>query len=247
MAFWSLAYPLGPVMAIERAKWQRLSGWALIIGPVQFVVASLVEGDLIPGYGLITHWISDLGAPPNTAPHFAPGTSLWWVFSTSLILMSLLIFVGLVGLKPVLWDRALGKLTILIVAMVALGAIGVAVWNEVDALELHSISALIAFGSGWVALILFGIYARRDPRWGGGWSALSLLGGLVSLVALIFYIIPTFVGRANVPSWMASVYPGGSERLIVVPLVLWLVAIGVRLAGGMEEPKSSSETTVAAV
>ncbi|MGP8071626.1 MAG: DUF998 domain-containing protein [Thermoplasmata archaeon] len=234
-------------MAIERSNWQRFSGWALIIGPIQFVVATLVEGALIPGYGLITHWISDLGAPPNTAPHFAPGTSLWWVFSTSLILMSLLIFVGLVGLKPVLWDRALGKLTILIVAIVALGAIGVAVWNEVDALELHSISALIAFGSGWVALVLFGVYAWRDLRWGGGWSALSLLGGLVSFVALIFYIIPTFVGRANVPNWMASVYPGGSERLIVVPLVLWLVAIGVRLAWGMEERRSSSETTVAAV
>jgi hypothetical protein len=59
--------------------------------------------------------------------------------------------VGLVGLKPVLWDRRPGKLTIILVVGVALGAIGVAVWNEVAALELHSISPLIAFGIGGVA------------------------------------------------------------------------------------------------
>jgi hypothetical membrane protein len=220
--------------------WQRISGGALIVGPIQFVVATLVEGALIPGYGLITHWISDLGAPPNTAPHFAPGTSLWWVFSTSLILMSLLIFVGLVGLKPALWNRLLGRLTVVLITVVAIGAIGVAVWNEVDALELHSISALTAFGLGWVAMVAFAAYARSDPRWKGGWSLLSLLGGIVSLVALILYVIPTFVGRVNVPGWMASIYPGGSERLIVVPLVLWLIAIGVRLALGLRDPNSPS-------
>ena len=233
-------YLPGSEMAVTKPTLRKISGWALIIGPIQFVVATLVEGALIPGYGLITHWISDLGAPPNTAPHFAPGTSLWWVFSTSLILMSLLIFVGLVGLKPVLWDRLLGKLTLLLVAVVALGAIGVAVWNEVDALDLHSISALIAFGIGWVAMVLFGVYARHDPRWKRGWSPLSLLGGFVSLVALILYVIPTFAGRANVPSWLASIYPGGSERLIVVPLVIWLVAVGLQLVRGIEEPASSS-------
>lgn len=220
-------------MAFSLQRRERISGAALILGPTQFVVATLVEGALIPGYGLISHWISDLGAPPNSAPYFAPGTSLWWVFSTSLILMSLLIFVGLVGLAPALWDRGFGKLTVVLVAVVALGAIGVAVWNEVDALELHSISALIAFGLGWVAMVAFAAYAHRDPRWRGGWSAWSLLGGLVSLVALVLYVIPTTVGRAHVPGWMAAIYPGGSERLIVVPLVLWLVAIGARLARGI--------------
>lgn len=222
--------------------WQKISGWALVVGPLQFGIATLVEGALIPGYGLITHWISDLGAPPNDAPHFAPGTSLWWVFSTSLILMSPLIFVGVVGLKPVLWERLLGKATIVITLVVALGAIGVAVWNEVDALELHSISALIAFGLGWVAMVLFGFYARKDPRWGAGGSGGSLLGGVVSFVALILYVVPTSIGRANVPSWVASVYPGGSERAIVVPLVIWLVAIGFQLARGVEvlRPKPRS-------
>lgn len=225
--------------------WRKVSGWAFVIGPTQFVIATLVEGALIPGYGLITHWISDLGAPPNNAPHFAPGTSLWWVFSTSLILMSLLIFVGVVGLKPLLWDRGLGKLTVALIVIVALGAIGVAVWNEVDELELHSISALIAFGLGWVAMVVFGVYARKDSRWGAGWSGLSLLGGVVSLIALVLYVVPTFVGRTNVPSWIAAVYPGGSERAIVVPLVIWLVALGIQMVRGL--PKRSSEPATPSV
>ncbi|MGC2360075.1 MAG: DUF998 domain-containing protein [Thermoplasmata archaeon] len=213
--------------------WRRVSGWAFVIGPIQFVIATLVEGALIPGYGLITHWISDLGAPPNNAPHFAPGTSLWWVFSVSLILMAILILIGLVGFRPLLWDRRTGQLTIVLIAIVALGCIGVAVWNEVDYLTLHSISALIAFGLGWVAMIVFGAYARRDPRWGRTWGALSVVGGLVSAVALALYVIPTFAGRANVPSWIAAVYPGGSERAIVVPLVIWLVAIGAQMIRGL--------------
>jgi hypothetical membrane protein len=221
-------------MALTERDWQKISGWAFVVGPTQFVVATLVEGALIPGYGLISHWISDLGAPPNNAPHFAPGTSLWWVFSVSLILMSLLIFVGMVGLRTLMWNRALGKATLVILGIVALGAIGVAVFNEVDALELHSISALIAFGTGWIALVLFGVYARGAPAWKGVWGLLSILGGLVSLVALVLYVVPTFVGRTNVSSWVASIYPGGSERLIVVPLILWMVAIGVHMVRGAD-------------
>ena len=96
-------------MVLSRRDRERISGLALVIGPIEFVVATLVEGALIPGYGLITHWISDLGAPPNNAPHFAPGTDLWWVFTVSLTVMALLLFVGLVGLKPVLWPRRTGK------------------------------------------------------------------------------------------------------------------------------------------
>jgi Protein of unknown function (DUF998) len=191
--------------------------------------------------------VSDLGAPPNTAPHFAPGTNLWWVFSVSLILMCLLVFVGLAGLKPLLWERRLGKVVIALVGIVALGAIGVAVWNEVDALELHSISALTAFGIGWLAMVLFGLDVRNDPRWRPGWSLLSILGGIASLVALVLYVVPTFVGRANVPAWVASVYPGGSERAILLPLILWLIALGlhlVRLARKPVSPATPEDTGV---
>jgi hypothetical membrane protein len=231
-------------MALGRRDWQRISGVALVLGPTQFAIATLVEGALIPGYGLITHWISDLGAPPNQTPPFAPGTSLWWLFSASLILMSLLIFLGLVGLQPLLGGRLTGKLTLVIIAVVALGGVGVAVWNEVDALEMHSISALIAFGLGWVAMVLFGLYARSSPLWKGAWAPWSILGGSVSLGALALYIIPTFLGRANVPEWMASIYPGGSERLIVLPLILWMVALGAQMLRGFGEASGSATPSV---
>jgi hypothetical membrane protein len=216
-------------VALRNRDWQKIAGLALIIGPLEFAVATLVEGALIPGYGLITHWVSDLGAPPNNAPHFAPGTDLWWVFSATLILMSLLVFVGVIGLKPLLGDRRLGQAVLVLIVIVALGAIGVAVWNEVDALELHSVSALTAFGLGWLAMVLFGVYVRNEPRWKPGWSVLSLLGGAVSLLALVLYVVPTYVGRANVRGWVAAIYPDGSERAILLPLIVWLIALGVHL------------------
>ena len=135
-----------------------------------------------------------------------------------------------------------------LLAVVAMGSIGVAVFNEVDYLPEHSISALTASGIGWLALVVFGVGVRNDPSWSKAWSWLSILGGLASLVALILYVVPTFLGRNNVPGWVAAVYPGGSERAIVVPLVLWMIAVGVRLywgvpAGAIPSTTSSDAST----
>ena len=216
-------------MALTPQDWKRISGLALIVGPIQFALATLIEGALIPGYGLITHWVSDLGAPPNNAPHFAPGTQLWWVFSVSLILMALLVFVGLVGLYPNLRATRLGKSVAVLMAIVALGAIGVAVWNEVDALELHSISALTAFGIGWLAMVLFALDVRKNPNWTRAWSPLTLVGGLVSL-RRTGTVCGSHVRRSDKRSQLGRRnLPGGSERLILLPIVLWLIALGTHL------------------
>jgi hypothetical protein len=59
-------------MALTRQDWQTFGGLALVIGLIEFAVATLVEGALIPGYGLLTHWVSDLGPPPNAAPTLPP-------------------------------------------------------------------------------------------------------------------------------------------------------------------------------
>lgn len=129
-----------------------------------------------------------------------------------------------------------------LVALVAIGSIGVAIFNEVDYLPEHSIAALTAFGTGWIALVVFGLGVWNDPRWSKAWSWLSVFGGLASFVALVLYIVPTFVGRTNVPAWVAAVYPGGSERAIVVPLVLWLVALGIRLQAGFPGAREKLES-----
>jgi len=220
-------------MRLTPRDWEKISGIALIVGPAQFVIETLVEGALIPGYGLVKNWISDLGAPPNDHAHFAPGTELWWAFSVSLIVMAILVFVGLIGLRPLLWRNALGKAVLGLVAIVAIGSIGVAVFNEVFYLPLHAASALTAFGLGWVALVTFGIYIRKQPGWSPAWSILSILGGIASFTALILFAIPTRLGSANSPEWIAAIFPGGSERAIVVPLVLWLIALGARLLWGL--------------
>ncbi len=112
-----------PIVFTER-QWLKISGWGLEIEPIQFVVAGLSEGALVPGYGLISHWISGLVAPPNDQPHFAPGTTLWCVLSVSLIPMALLVFVGLRGLKHTLWERRSGKLILVLIGIIAVGSIG---------------------------------------------------------------------------------------------------------------------------
>ncbi len=89
-------------------------------------------------------------------------------------------------------------------------------------------------------MVPFGIYTRHDPRWKRGRNPLSLLGGFVSLVALIPQGTPTLAGRANVPRWLVSIYTGGAEGLIGLPLVIWLVAIGLQLVRGIEESAAAS-------
>ncbi len=69
-----------------------------------------------------------------------------------------------------------------------------------------------------LALIVLAVAMFQDARW-DGLRAYSLFSGVLGLVATVLFLVGTDLGLG----------PGGMERLIVAPLLLWLIVGGARL------------------
>jgi len=181
----------------------------LALGSLQFIVAMLVAEQLYPGYSPLHNYISDLGSlKAPTAP----------LFNTSVILL------GALGLLAVfLLRQELGRAGAWLLGLASLGAMGVGLFPEDYGLS-HSISALIAFLFGALAVIAIGI------RRGGVFKPLGIALGAISLVALAL-----FIPRVNTPLGI-----GGIERLVAYPVLLFLIIYGL---SGKATGKSSGGNT----
>lgn len=168
----------------------------LVLGSLQFIVVMLIAEQLYPGYNPMYNYISDLGALK------APTSAL---FNTSVILL------GLLGLAAAtLLRKELGSLGAAILAIAAMGAVGVGIFPE-DYGTPHGVSALIAFFFGAITVIIMGL------RKGGIYKLLGIAMGAISLVALML-----FIPRTQTPLGI-----GGLERLIVYPVLLYFIIYGL--------------------
>jgi len=181
----------------------------LAIGSLQFIVVMLVAEQLYPGYSPLHNYISDLGAlKAPTAP----------LFNTSVILL------GVLGLLAVfLLRQELGRTGAWLLGLASLGAMGVGFFPEDYGLP-HSISALIAFLFGALAVIVIGF------RRGGIFKPLGVTLGVISLIALALFI----------PRVITPLGIGGIERLVAYPVLIFLIMYGL---SGKTAGKSSSGNT----
>jgi hypothetical membrane protein len=202
----------------------RLGGAALLVGAVQFVVAMAVTqiGWTTP-YSLTTNYISDLGAAhcgywTGVDPRYI--CSPWHaVFDSSIVILGLLSIIAAYLIRDALrsgWFPALG---LVLFALSGAGAIGVGLSPEDVNLQVHTASALLSFAAGNTALLVLGAAMWRAAPWGPGFGAVGLILGAVGWVALTVFA----TGH-----W-GPVGPGGWERLIVAPVLMWAAVVGVRL------------------
>ncbi len=113
--------------------------------------------------------------------------------------------------------------------LAGIGPVGVGLFNGNTGLP-HLIFALISFLFGGLAAILSSVRLRPPLRY------LSILLGVLGLAALVLFE----AGQD------AGVGPGGMERLIAYPILLWETALGGYLMFGAEDepataPASESE------
>ncbi|MGC8970235.1 MAG: DUF998 domain-containing protein [Conexivisphaera sp.] len=103
------------------------------------------------------------------------------------------------------------------VAMIlaGIGAAGVGIFPEGSPHLLHTIFSLITFLFGGLTAIFS---YRVQPR---GLAAISVALGAASLVALVLYV----------DQWYAGLGPGGMERMIAYPILLWALVFGGYLIG----------------
>jgi hypothetical membrane protein len=192
------------------------AGLAIFIGGVQFGIAMILAEVYYPGYNVSTNYISDLGATCPDVGRCTIYQPTSTIFNSSIVVYGLL---GLVGAyfinRAFKWKPATG-----LIIVTSIGAIGVGLFPETTGIW-HSIFSLIVFlFAGLTAIITF--WLQKPPQ-----SYLSALMGAVSLTALFFYVGGVYLGLG----------PGGLERMVAYPVILWTIAFGAHMMGLERNPR----------
>lgn len=188
---------------------QKVAGVFLFALAAQFMTAIMLAAAIRPGYDFRGAAISDLGVFPETA----------LLFNVSLVLVGVFNLLG-----GYAYYRTHGKRWLLsLFALAGAGAI-VAGLFPLDAGGLHSLGALLAF-------VFFNVQAiGTATRLTGFMRALAVLAGMLGLVFVVLMI----VGDAGTAAAFGPLGHGGTERMIIYPVMIWLVAFGGYLFGTSE-------------
>jgi hypothetical membrane protein len=201
-----------------RASWtvgRRLAGLALFVLAAQFMTVIMLAASMAPGYDIAGGAISDLGVITETA----------LLFNVSLVAVGLLDL-----LAGYLLFRSGGSRWILVLfGLAGLGAAGAGL-VPLDRGDMHGLFALGAF----VFFNLEAIACASLVR--GSMRTISVLAGLVGLAFVVLMIL----GDAGNAAAFGPIGHGATERMIVYPPMLWMLAFGGYLMAGTA-PGSSLE------
>lgn len=201
-------------MALSNAS---KAGVAIFVGAVQFSIFLILAEIYYPGYNVSTNTVSDLGAtcPTSGACIINEPTSM--IFNTSIVLLGLLILVGAYFLQRAFrWTPAA-----VMIALAGVGALGVGLFPETTGIW-HSVFSLIVFlFAGLTAIVTAGF--QKKPM-----SYFSVALGVATLVALVLYVGDVYLGLG----------PGGMERMIVYPTLVWSIGFGGHMMAAEDRPRS---------
>ena len=197
---------------------RKLAGTFFPVLAAQFMTVIMLAATMVPGYDFRAAAISGLGVVPETA----------LLFNTSLVLVGVLNLVG-----GYLFYRTHGKRWLVaIFARAGIGAVGAELF-PLDMGGLHGLFALLAFPFFNVQAL--GTATRLDSVM----QALSVLAGGMGLV----FVVLMALGDAGNAAAFGPIGHGGTERMIVYPVMLWLVAFGGYLLAkreGLDVPTQRS-------
>jgi len=131
---------------------------SLIAGVAQFFVAMGVEQALRPGYSDFGNYISDLGVGPYSG-----------IFNTSVILLGVFAFIGILILVRVFPARPLAHVGEFFLLVGVLGAIGVGLFPENSTAmggNAHDFFSVVTFLDANLGLLIIGLSMHRDRAWG---------------------------------------------------------------------------------
>jgi len=188
-----------------------VAGALILIGATQFVIGMIVSEALYPTYSTGRNYISDLGVGPSAL-----------IWNSSVLLMGLLVLVGAFFLQ-----RAFRfELLTVTLVLTGVGAMGIGVFTEAFGV-LHMIVSFIAFLFGGLSAIFSVLCSRvhKFPLVKMPFSALSIILGLMTLASLALFGSGVY--------W--SLGPGGMERMIAYPALMWGAGFGGYLIACPEE------------
>ncbi|MDG6998278.1 MAG: DUF998 domain-containing protein [Nitrososphaerota archaeon] len=202
------------IQAVNLTKRQsdfRLAGVLYAIsGTVMFLFTSLSE-TLYPNYGVHTQAISDLAATnASTSMIEEPAGFVWglcWLLGSYFLLRN---------------TRRRGIMVVYLLP--GIGVLLAILSPENVNIAIHSVGAVVAFVPGAIAVILSYRLIQTELKY------LALILGVTSLVGVILefgayysYLVQQVLG------------PGGTERIIVYPILVWLMIFGGYLSARAKE------------
>jgi hypothetical membrane protein len=191
-----------PHDGVPSASDLRRAGYLLSFAGVDFLLVVTVLEAIYPGYSVHHNAISDLLA-------IGTGTSL--IGEPMLFLAAISWIAGAYYLY-----RNAGRSGVLILNLLpGIGLMLAVLSPENVSIDVHSIGAVLAFFPGPIAATLSYRYILSPFRY----YAVAL--GLLSLVGTLVYF-----GAYETSLVQQGLGPGGWERVIVYPLLIWLIGFG---------------------
>lgn len=194
-------------MAYSRGQ---LAGVLFFVAATQFVLYLIIAEALYPGYSVSENYISDLGVGPSSI-----------LFNSSVFILGLLLLAGVYFLRH---NPRLKTVNVLLFLM-GVGAMGVGVFTKDFTLAHGAVSSMAFFFAGLSAISSFQVL--KKPL-----SVISVILGAMTLGALALFS-GGIVASGSLTSNIAydSVFylglgPGGIERMIVYPALMWLAGFG---------------------
>ncbi|MCU4719499.1 DUF998 domain-containing protein [Halapricum hydrolyticum] len=190
---------------------RQLAGLCFLVLAAQFMTVIMLAAAMVPDYDFNAAAISDLGVFPETS----------LLFNASLFVVGVLNLLGGYAFYRHHGTRWLFATY----AIAGLGAVGTALF-PLNVSDVHGLFALVAF-------LFFNLQAiGTATRLDGAMQALSIAAGLLGLA----FVVVMAIGDGGNTAVFGPIGHGGTERMIVYPVMLWMVAFGGYLLGTRDTP-----------
>ncbi len=204
----------------------RLGGVLLIVGTIEFVAGMIIaQVGYGPSYSLSTNLISDLGVTSCglIGDTGRSACSPWWfVFDGSLIVLGILVMAGMFLVRSALPPGGAAAGAVSALAFNGFCVLVAGVFPENVDYSMHSSFALAAFFAAGLGLIACSWAIWRSGTWPRAMAVYAGLSGVWVWAALALFVGGNDLGLG----------PGGMERAIVVPVLLWFLVLGLLVVAG---------------
>jgi len=197
---------------------RKVTGILFFGAVTQFVLSIIIAEALYPGYSVSNNYISDLGVGPSAI-----------VFNSSVFLLGLLLLTGTYLQRQ---NSSFKTLNILLLLM-AVGSMGVGIFTKDYTLAHGAVSSAAFFFAGLSAIASSKVLTKP-------FSHISIVLGAMTLTALILFSAGIIASGSltSTNAYNSSFYlglgPGGMERMILYPSLMWLAAFAGHLLAEQE-------------
>lgn len=192
---------------------ERVAGVLFFVAVTQFILCLAIAEALYPGFSLSDNYISDLGIGPSSI-----------VFNSSVFLLGLLLVIGTYLLRHISDLKTVNMLLFLM----AVGAMGAGVFTKNFTVAHGAVSSIAFFFSGLSAIASAKVL--KKPL-----SLISIVLGAITIGALVLFssgMITSGSLTSNIAydsNFYLGLGPGGMERMIIYPALMWLAGFSEHL------------------